>query len=71
AERSSTVVRRASDVGCVTQQLGERTAQSNAQGGKSKNPKILKFFNCLYCKNLTPSILSKTLLFSTKCASSP
>jgi len=41
AERSSTVVRRASDVGCVTQQLGERTAQSNAQGAKTKNPKKL------------------------------
>ncbi|MHC4395103.1 MAG: hypothetical protein ACYS1A_05565 [Planctomycetota bacterium] len=28
AERSRTIVLRASDVGCVTQQLGERTAQS-------------------------------------------
>ena len=44
AERSSTVVRRASDVGCVTQQLGERTAQSNAQGGKRQNRQIANFF---------------------------
>jgi len=34
--------------------------QSNAQGGKSKNPFFQNFFNCLYCNNLIPSILSKT-----------
>ncbi len=38
--------------------------QSNAQGGKSKNPFFQFFFNCLYCNNLIPSILPKITPFS-------
>ncbi len=38
--------------------------QSNAQGGKSKNPFFQNFFNCLVDNSLIPSILSKILLFS-------
>jgi hypothetical protein len=34
--------------------------QPNAQGSADKNPKIQNFFNCLYCNNLIPPILSKT-----------
>ncbi len=69
AERSSTVVRRASDVGCVTQQLGERTAQSNTQGGKSKKQKIQIFFYLFPHKHLQIQPLPKIHEFSIKCAS--